>query len=243
MFFASESDKTPVRKWPISSVALTDSDKAKHLTFDVDGSQLHFNAGSQSTADAIMTKLQSSQEATAPATASRARETSPVPEDAHEPPSQTIKPKKSVNFAPAPPQVIPDEEEEYDEAGDAEGEVGTVLYAFAAEGEDELAVTEGEVVTVVDRQGNDDWWKVRNSSGEEGVVPALYVKVRYRMLRVRQSVLSPILSISSQPKMNPQLRPHRLLALRLPTPVRSNVPLKLVLKERKLKGQQRRRDV
>lgn len=188
MFFASESDKAPVRRWPTSSVTRADADKPKHVAFQLeDGTLLHFNAGSQATADAIHTKLESSKGASEPSAAPAPRAVPPPfspPEPAHTPEpttSQVIKPKKSVNFAPAPPEVITtaDSEDEYEETGgDEQDEVGTVLYDFAAEGEDELAVVEGETVTVVDRQGNDDWWKVRNGQGMEGVVPALYVKVR-----------------------------------------------------------------
>lgn len=180
MFFASESDKTPVRQWPTSSVHQLEAEKAKHISLDVDGANLHFNAGSQSAAEAIVAKLRASKAASAfspptspPATA-LARSPSPEPITA-----PVLKQKKSVNFAQAPPEVITSREsEEYDESGGEESEyiTGTVLYDFAAEGEDELAVAEGEIVTVVD-QGNEDWWKVRNAQGVEGVVPALYVKV------------------------------------------------------------------
>jgi hypothetical protein len=38
---------------------------------------------------------------------------------------------------------------------------------------------EGEKLVVVDQNdGAKDWWKVRNASGQEGVVPAQYVEVR-----------------------------------------------------------------
>lgn len=54
-------------------------------------------------------------------------------------------------------------------------ETATVLYDFDAQGEDELNVQENETVTIVDKE-NDEWWLVRNSRGQEGVVPAQYVQ-------------------------------------------------------------------
>jgi actin cytoskeleton-regulatory complex protein SLA1 len=185
MFFASESDKTPVRQWPTALIHLLESEKAKHISFDVSGTHLHFNAGSQSAAEAISAKLRSSKAASVPSPPSSppvvvVPPESPVPEPVSAP---VLKQKKSVNFAQEPPEVITSRDsEEYYESGaeEAEGISGTVLYDFAAEGEDELAVVEGETVTVID-QGNEDWWKIRNAQGMEGVVPALYVKVRLRL--------------------------------------------------------------
>jgi len=52
----------------------------------------------------------------------------------------------------------------------------TALYDFEAQGEDELTIVDGEDLTVVERE-NDDWWTVRNASGQQGVVPAQYVEV------------------------------------------------------------------
>jgi len=50
------------------------------------------------------------------------------------------------------------------------------LYDFEAQGDDELSVGENEKLFLVEKE-NEDWWKVRNSSGQEGVVPASYVEV------------------------------------------------------------------
>jgi len=38
-------------------------------------------------------------------------------------------------------------------------------------------VREGERLTVLDKTADEDWWRVRNASGKEGVVPAQYVEV------------------------------------------------------------------
>lgn len=52
----------------------------------------------------------------------------------------------------------------------------TALYDFEAQGEDELSIADGETLTVVERE-NEDWWTVKNKSGQQGVVPAQYVEV------------------------------------------------------------------
>lgn len=100
--------------------------------------------------------------------------------------------KASVHFSPASPVIIPplqdevEEEEEEEEREEEErshvdsrmaGETfATALYDFTADGEDELSVTEGERLTVLERDG-DEWWKCRNTKGAEGVVPASYLEV------------------------------------------------------------------
>ncbi len=60
-------------------------------------------------------------------------------------------------------------------AGD--GESAIALYEFAADGDDELTVAEGEVLTVLERDG-DEWWKCKNAHGAEGVVPASYLELK-----------------------------------------------------------------
>lgn len=180
MFFASESDKTPVRRWPTSQVTQLEAEKAKHLSFDINGTPFNINAGSQSTADAIINKLEASRAASAPSPPTSPPITAPARSPSPEPvQAPVLKQKKSVNFAQTAEVITTHEPEEYDESDVEEysNAIGTILYDFAAEGEDELAVAEGETVTVIDRQGNEDWWKVKNTQGMEGVVPALYVKV------------------------------------------------------------------
>lgn len=52
----------------------------------------------------------------------------------------------------------------------------TALYDFEAQGEDELSIVEGEILTVVDKS-NEDWWTVKDPRGNQGVVPAQYVEL------------------------------------------------------------------
>ncbi|CAK5275563.1 unnamed protein product [Mycena citricolor] len=186
VFFASESDKTPVQKWQTVHVENITVDKGKHIHIDIGGPtpiNLHFSISSKDQADAIVAKLNSSKElssAAAGASSSSSAAAAATPK------------KNTVHFAPDSPTVIPvsddeeaeeeEQEEEAEEATPAEehaangdGNLATALYDFAADGEDELSVTEGEELTILERDG-DEWWKCRNSRGEEGVVPASYLE-------------------------------------------------------------------
>jgi uncharacterized protein YaiE (UPF0345 family) len=161
-------------------------EKSKHVHIDVGGPNpinLHFSVGSKDNTDAIVTKLESSKQLSAPSPA-----TSPAPE-ASTSPRESTPPKEAkkatVHFAPESPTVIPvsDEEEEpqaaeeeEEEGGEEEGDMATALYTFSADAEDELSVTEGERLVVLERDG-DEWWKCRNAEGREGVVPASYLEV------------------------------------------------------------------
>ncbi|KAJ7068246.1 hypothetical protein C8F01DRAFT_1117442 [Mycena amicta] len=177
VFFASESDKTPVQKWQTAHIQAINVEKSKHVHIDVGGPKainLHFSVGSKDNADAIVTKLNSSKEF------SSAQSTSPEPStSARESPPPKEHKKATVHFDTQSPTVIPipdddeEEEEPQDEAADAD--VATALYDFGADGADELSVVEGEQLIILERDG-DEWWKCRNSKGQEGVVPASYLE-------------------------------------------------------------------
>lgn len=82
-----------------------------------------------------------------------------------------------MHFDASEPEIIPPREPSDDGAEELpEGEAAVALYDFAADGEDELSVAEGETLFVLERD-SDEWWKCRNSSGGEGVVPASYIEV------------------------------------------------------------------
>ncbi|KAK7061699.1 hypothetical protein R3P38DRAFT_2831037 [Favolaschia claudopus] len=180
VFFASESDKTPVQKWQTSHIININVEKSKHVHIDVGGPNpinLHFSVGSKDNADAIVSKLESSKELSAPSPS-----TSPPPE------SSTPSPPKAVHFAPESPTVIPDPDDEEEEQEEVEEQeeaappaaqddgMATVLYDFTAAAADELSVSEGERLTVLEKDDTDEWWKCRNSKGKEGVVPASYLE-------------------------------------------------------------------
>ncbi|KAI1789509.1 hypothetical protein LXA43DRAFT_576611 [Ganoderma leucocontextum] len=194
MFFASESDKTPVRKWQTGDIQNVKLEKSKHVHIDVggaDATSLHFHAGSKDTAEAIMAKLDSSRALAAVSAGPTTNGTVPSPPPPGEPierPRSSA--QKSVHFAQDEPDVIPppetydDEEEEEDEEGhpvhaaaeDEDGPTAVALYDFTADGDDELTVAEGEALIVLERD-SEEWWKCRNAHGAEGVVPASYVEL------------------------------------------------------------------
>ncbi|CCM04044.1 uncharacterized protein FIBRA_06203 [Fibroporia radiculosa] len=178
VFFASESDKTPVQKWQTSDIQNVRLEKSKHVHIDIGGSEpinLHFHAGAKDVAEAIMAKLESSRSLSDPGLIAPAAMT-----QVDEPVPRRNSPQKAVHFDSAEPEIIPPreaEDEEPEEEAEPEGEAAVALYDFSADGEDELTVQEGEPLLVLERDG-DEWWKCRNAAGGEGVVPASYVEVR-----------------------------------------------------------------
>ncbi|KAG6919410.1 hypothetical protein DXG01_006293 [Tephrocybe rancida] len=195
VFFASESDKTPVQKWQTVDVQSATSEKAKHVSIDIGGASpinLRFHAGSKDNAEEIISKLKSSKALSASETAPQDPHDDTVtqPEHAH------VRKKASVHFSNNSPVIIPDvgessEPEEYedhrtngtngrshsDHQTDVDAEdAGTALYDFVADGDDELSISEGEHLTILERD-SDEWWKCRNSKGKEGVVPASYIEL------------------------------------------------------------------
>lgn len=86
-----------------------------------------------------------------------------------------------AEIAPAPQGIQSDEEEEEADPGPSSsgGAIAIAAYDFDADGEDELSVKEGERLTIIDREGSEEWWKCRNAKGQEGVVPASYLEVRF----------------------------------------------------------------
>lgn len=168
--------------------AQIDKDKAKHVLVEIGGpnpANLHFSAGSKDTAEAIMKKLRTSKQLSTP------QETLEEPITSPERPRSAA---KTVHFDAAAPEIIPDPEdsdEEPDRGGSQEYDpnAAVVLYDFTADGDDELTVTEGEDLIVLESD-SDDWWKVKNSKGQEGVVPASYVEVRLSVSPISIWVLS-----------------------------------------------------
>ena len=122
--------------------------------------------------DAIMRKLESSH-ALSKGPSSAASTSAPAPPPA----AGAIKSAepKSVHWANSPDSEIPPRSPSPDEpAEDQDGTMGIALYDFIGDASDELSVKEGEDLLVID-QSNEDWWKCRNQTGQEGVVPASYI--------------------------------------------------------------------
>ncbi|KAG0642680.1 hypothetical protein HOY80DRAFT_857164, partial [Tuber brumale] len=87
--------------------------------------------------------------------------------------------------------------------GGKRNDIGTVLCDFAAQGEDEVSVTTGDEVLILD-ESNDEWWLVRRQvNGMEGVVPASFIE------RGRSRVVTPgIMASPSDPKERIKMQEH-----------------------------------
>jgi hypothetical protein len=127
LFFASDSDKTPVQQWKTTSITVIDSEKPKYVMLQIDGptpTTLHFNAGSKDTAEAILAKLDASKSANAGSSTKSNSPPPSAPENGHlsvETKAPKLKQKKSVNFSEAPEVISPepvDDDETYDEGSD-----------------------------------------------------------------------------------------------------------------------------
>ncbi|KZT37659.1 hypothetical protein SISSUDRAFT_1048179 [Sistotremastrum suecicum HHB10207 ss-3] len=199
IFFASESDKTPVQQWQTAHIDSVKVDKPKHILIEVGGgspTSLHFQASTKEAGEAIVKKIEHSRDASQTATsptaisqgpsqASLATSISPSPSPIHTDVSTAASAAKakngaSVHWAASPNSIIPNspQEEEDEEEADAaaDGLGATALYDFVAGGDDELTVSEGDRLVVLDRT-SDDWWTCRNTHGAEGVVPASYIEL------------------------------------------------------------------
>lgn len=174
IFFASEADKSPVKQYPITDLMHVEPQSSKVLVLTLGSApEMVLHTGSSKASKAIVAKLESSKEAAGEALelthdVDEAPE-GPSSEDEHEvaapPPTKQVRWAESTPASPETPvRAMPPGVEQC-----------VVLYDFEAGGDDELTVTEGETLTVVEKE--DEWWLVRNTRGAEGVVPAQYVEM------------------------------------------------------------------
>ncbi|KAM5439278.1 Protein BZZ1 [Microsporum ferrugineum] len=78
--------------------------------------------------------------------------------------------------APPPPAASSDSKENASSPSKSSEPSGKMMYAYQANGEDEVTVDEGQDVTVVEPDDGSGWMRVR-SNGQTGLVPASYVEV------------------------------------------------------------------
>lgn len=60
--------------------------------------------------------------------------------------------------------------------------VYTAIFDYAPQGESELAITEGDILYVLEKSSEDNWWKAKKKAGEDddeepvGLIPNNYVE-------------------------------------------------------------------
>jgi hypothetical protein len=159
---------TPVKQYAITELSAVSQPSSKNLelAFSNLPEPLLFHCGSSDTAKAIIAKLETSKAAAGEALemVEATRSVASDGEDDYDTPAAE---PKAVRWADSSANTP---------AASAGGESGKVMYDFEAQGDDELTVSENETVTVVDKE-NDEWWLVRNTNGQEGVVPAQYIEI------------------------------------------------------------------
>lgn len=71
------------------------------------------------------------------------------------------------------------------------------LYDYAPQGEGELAISEGDLLYILEKSEEDDWWKAKKKAGPEedeepvGLVPSNYVEEVCQYLPLRKAKYSP----------------------------------------------------
>ncbi|KAK4047017.1 hypothetical protein OIV83_005703 [Microbotryomycetes sp. JL201] len=194
VFFASESDKTPVQQYPLAELTDITHEKSKHLhlTFPSAG-ELHFVIGSKDAFDEIMDKLDQDRATTTPSPvasvptlplapaappAPPAPVTSAVPSATYIPPPPPIRTSSSNAIAP-PPIRTASSSAPRTNGSSAVQTNAVALYDFESQGDDELSLAEGQRVLYLDGASDDpEWAKVRKvDTGEEGVVPMSYIEI------------------------------------------------------------------
>lgn len=83
----------------------------------------------------------------------------------------------------------------------------TALYDYAPQGDNELAIQEGELVYILEKSSEDDWWKAKKRAPNEdedepvGLIPNNYVTEVSTVSRVVENLVS----------MKPELQPLDLM--------------------------------
>ncbi|KAK9767141.1 cytoskeletal protein binding protein, partial [Basidiobolus ranarum] len=196
IFFFSETDKTPVRKWSFNDV-LNFSCKTKHVYIEFGGADavsFDFHAGSKSEAEKISKKLT---ECKAKFFTVAAAPIPQVQEFVAPPPPPAVQ-NSFAQDAP-PEQASSHQNDQYEdpqyqdqyqtsnleqsEAVDElpEPKLAIALYDFEPQNDDELDLRADEQVWVVDDFSSDEWWRCKivdeQGNEREGVVPASYLQL------------------------------------------------------------------
>ncbi|SCV67798.1 BQ2448_5409 [Microbotryum intermedium] len=194
--------QTPVQQYPLSSLQDITTEKFKHLhlSFPSSPEPLHFVIGSKDIFEEIVDKIEAdraSSGSTAAKAASPAVPAAPRPPPvaaAAAAPIAPPPPAATSGYMPPPPpigsasssNIIPSAPSTPARNGGSSTPVGSeanavALYDFEPQGDDEIAIVEGERVILIDdgsTSDDPDWAKIRKvGSNVEGVVPASYIEL------------------------------------------------------------------
>ncbi|CAG8451685.1 14647_t:CDS:10 [Acaulospora colombiana] len=173
VYYASESDKTPVQQWSISDLSDIKHEKKRVLiSFGGEKAAKFDFHTSKGDAEAIYNKVQESMASLELPTVKLETPSRPSSHQMHE---EDEVPYEETQEEEQEPDVE-DETEEINEDDLPPPKSGVALYYFKAQGEDEITIYEGDRLWVIDDVSSQDWWKIRKGD-EEGVVPSTYVKI------------------------------------------------------------------
>ncbi|CAG8660532.1 5522_t:CDS:2, partial [Acaulospora morrowiae] len=178
IFYASESDKAPVRQWNINELSDVKYEK-KRITISFSGekaAKFDFNT-SKGDAEAIHNKIQ---ESLARLELPTVKLDTPSRSSTHQVQGDDVEYEEAYEEAyeeEQEPEVIEDETEEVNEEDLPPPKYGIALYDFEAQGDDEITIHEGDKLWVIDDVSSKDWWTIRKGD-EEGAVPSSYIEIR-----------------------------------------------------------------
>ncbi|KAL0080804.1 hypothetical protein J3Q64DRAFT_1196979 [Phycomyces blakesleeanus] len=188
--YGSETDKTlPVLKYPILDVTKYLFD-GKTLHIEISGSSstvLDLQASSKSEAKAILVKITDSRSI---AQMANTRVNKPSESSLSEPESNNFTTvqhstttsssarQNSYTTTTSSSGQITRRESETASTQESNNPPrwAVIVYAFDAEGGEELTVKDEEQVLVLDSTRTDGWWRVEKTNGEAGLVPSSYVQ-------------------------------------------------------------------
>ncbi|ORZ23245.1 hypothetical protein BCR42DRAFT_446948 [Absidia repens] len=178
--YGSETDKTsPVQQYPILDVSKYLFD-GKNLHIEIDGSNpavLDLQASSKSEAKAILVKITDSRKVAQVAGTHVSQKmvttatTSPI--------SSSTTTTSTLPVTAAPTYDAPARHPSTSNAtspSTREPRWATSLYAFDAEGGEEISIEENQQILVTDYDRDDGWWRVETTDGRSGILPTSYIE-------------------------------------------------------------------
>ncbi|CAO3591343.1 unnamed protein product [Absidia cylindrospora] len=172
--YGSETDKTsPVQQYPILDVSKYLFD-GKNLHIEIDGSNpavLDLQASSKSEAKAILVKITDSRKVAQVAGTHVSQKMMAT--------AATLPVSSPTTTAPAPPVITTPARQltaPIATSSTSEPRWATSLYAFEAEGGEEISIEENQQILVTDYDRDDGWWRVETTDGRSGILPSSYIE-------------------------------------------------------------------